>query len=324
MKKLGLLIAVLLLSWPLMAQRTWFVKQGLSGNGTSWEKPFGDLQDALKVAKKGDAIWVAAGKYLPSQENDRTESFKLKDGVTLLGGFAGYETHLDQRNHRVNLTILSGDIGEDTPIDNSYTVVYISNASSSTVLDGFVIADGEAKGGYGDIGDSLGCGAGIFIVGDGKESNPVIRNCRIVNNYAFYGGGIFNYAPNNGSVKPTIINTEFEMNIADLDGGAIYNYGMDGHSYPSIRDSRFVRNQANYGAVIYTEYPDCKFSPSMANCQFEYNVAYTRGAVFYDQFSPEGPCNTKIVASVYNENKASVGILAQESQKSSRDKAAYR
>jgi hypothetical protein len=62
----------------------------------------------------------------------------------------------------------------------------------------------------------------------------------------------------------------------------------------------------------------------MSNCQFEYNVAYTRGAVYYDQFSPEGPCNTKVVASVYNENKASVGTLAQESQQTSRDKAAYR
>jgi hypothetical protein len=323
-KKIGLIIAVLLLGWPLMAQRTWCVKQGLSGNGSSWEKAFGSVQDALEVAQKGDEIWVAAGKYLPTQDGDRSKSFVIKDGITLLGGFAGFETEADQRDYRVNLTVLSGDIGEASPMDNSYTVVYISNVSSATVIDGFVIADGEAKGGLGEVGDATGCGAGIFNVGDGQESNPVIKNCRVVNNYAFYGGGIFNYSPNNGTCKPTIIDTEFELNIADLDGGAIYNYGVDGHSYPTIRNSKFVRNQADYGAVIYTEYPDCQFTPNMSNCQFEYNVAYTRGAVYYDQFSPEGPCNTKVVASLYNENKASVGILAQESQQTSRDKAAYR
>ncbi len=307
-----------------MAHRTWFVKQGMSGNGTSWEKSFGDLQKALEVAGKGDSIWVARGKYTPTQGTNRAASFHIKDGITLIGGFAGYETHLDQRDYRTHLTVLSGEIGNDTPADNSYTVVTITNASSATVLDGFVIADGEAKGGVGKVGDASSCGGGIFNIGNGEGSNPVIKNCRIVNNYAFYGGGIFNYAPNNGHCKPTIINTEFELNVADLDGGAVYNYGVDGHSYPIIRKSKFVRNQANYGAVIYTEYPDCQFTPTMTNCQFEYNVAYTRGAVYFDQFSPEGPCNTKVVASIYTENKASVGILAQEDQKSTRAKAAYR
>jgi len=323
-KKLGLLIAVLLLGWPLMAQRTWFVKQGMSGNGASWESPFGNLQDALKAAEKGDAIWVAVGKYLPTKDDRREASFVIKDGIKLLGGFAGTETHPDQRNFRANLTILSGDIGAPTTEDNSFTVVYMANVGSSTVLDGFVIADGEAKGGRGDIGDAYSCGGGIFIKADGQESKPVIRNCRIVNNYAFYGGGMFNYAPNNGQCKPIIIDTEFELNVADLDGGAIYNDGQEGRSYPTIRRSKFVKNQADYGAVIYTEYFDCQYAPHMVNCQFENNLAYTRGAVYYDADSQDGPCSTNIVASIFAENKASVGILAQGQQKSARAKAAYR
>ncbi len=304
--------------------RIWFVKEGLSGNGGNWDKAFGNLQDALKVAKKDDEIWVAAGKYLPTQDNDRKARFHIKDGITVLGGFSGTETNPNQRNHRKNLTILSGDIGAETPLDNSFTVVYFSNVSSSTVLDGFVIADGEAKGGLSILGDPYDCGGGIFIEGNGQSSNPVIKNCRLVNNYAFYGGGIFSYPSNKGSCGPTIINTEFEMNMADLDGGAIYNYGLDGHSFPTIKNSRFIRNQANYGAVIFTKYSDCVDTPEMINCQFKYNVAYTRGPVYYDQFLTESSCNTKITASIYSENKSSLGLPEKEGKKAIRKRASYR
>jgi hypothetical protein len=303
--------------------RIWFVKEGMSGNGANWDMAFGHLQDALEVAEKDDEIWVAAGKYLPTKGKDRKASFHIKDGITLFGGFTGTETNPHQRNPRVNLTILSGDIGEETPLDNSFTVVYFSNVSSATVLDGFVIADGEAKGGLSVLGDAYDCGGGIFIEGNGQASNPVIRNCRIVNNYAYYGGGIFSYPSNKGICRPTIMNTEFEMNVADLDGGAIYNYGLDGYSITTIKDSRFIRNQANYGAVIFTKYSDCLDTPEMANCQFSHNIAYTRGAVHYDQFSSDSSCNTKITGSVYSDNKASLGVQEKESQASVRRKAAY-
>ncbi len=304
--------------------RIWFVKEGMSGNGGNWDMAFGQLQDALKVAKADDEIWVAAGKYLPTQGNDRKASFHIKDGITLFGGFSGTETNPDQRKPQVNLSILSGDIGKETPLDNSFTVVRFSNVSSATVLDGFVIADGEARGGLSVVGDPSDCGGGIFIEGNGKSCSPVIKNCRIVNNYAYYGAGIFNYPSNKGICRPTIINTEFELNVADLDGGAIYNYGLEGYSLTTIKDSRFIRNQANYGAVMFTKYSDCLDTPEMANCQFKNNLAYTRGPVHFDQYSSDKWCNTKITASVYSENKASLGFPEKESQKTVREKVPYR
>ena len=100
--------------------------------------------------------------------------------------------------------------------------------------------------------------------------------------------------------------------------------GLDGYSLTIIKNSRFIRNQANYGAVIFTRYSDCVDAPEMTNCQFSHNIAYTRGAVHFDQHSLGNSCSTKITASVYSENKSSLGIPKKESQKSDRKKASYR
>ncbi len=67
-----------------------------SNNGSNWENAFTDLQDALSAAVTGDEIWVADGVYKPG--SPRTNSFALKSGVALYGGFAGGETSRSIRN----------------------------------------------------------------------------------------------------------------------------------------------------------------------------------------------------------------------------------
>ncbi len=95
------------------------VTAGGTEDGTSWVDAFNDVQDALAVAQVGDEIWVARGTYTPDRgTGDRSTTFQLVSGVGLYGGFAGWETHREQRDPVINETILSGDLARnDGPRD---------------------------------------------------------------------------------------------------------------------------------------------------------------------------------------------------------------
>ena len=118
-----------------------FVDQAASegGDGTSWAQAFTELGDALEVVGASGAteIWVAAGTYTPThapvelyQSFDRSENadgscgdtsgtdfsderwntFLMRSGVAIYGGFAGTELERDERDWTANVTILSGDL----------------------------------------------------------------------------------------------------------------------------------------------------------------------------------------------------------------------
>ncbi len=151
------------------------------------------------------------------------------------------------------------------------------------------------------------CGAGIFNLAQGGSSSPTIKNCRFIDNHAFYGGAIFNHSTDNGICKPLIENCEFIRNVASLDGGAIYNSGKKGKAIPMIKNTFFKRNGANYGAVIFTDYADnCDQVPLLLNCTFIENAAFTRGKVHYDSYSTSF-CNTRLNRCVYENNSAGIG-----------------
>src|SRR5512143_2480360 len=131
-----------------------------ANNGTSWTDAYQSLQTALSHATSGKQIWVAKGTYKPSAGSQRAKSFALKDGVAIFGGFSGVETKLKQRRPSANRTILSGNIGiVGKRGDNSYHVVVAMAVSSSAVLDGFWISDGNANGGPSLCTDD--CGGGM-------------------------------------------------------------------------------------------------------------------------------------------------------------------
>src|SRR5262249_43945035 len=94
----------------------WYVNQNASGpvhDGTSWSTAFTDLQAALAAAQSGSEIWVAKGRYIPSQPGDVNTSFVLRSGAAVYGGFAGSEVNRADRDWKLNETILSGDLNGD-------------------------------------------------------------------------------------------------------------------------------------------------------------------------------------------------------------------
>lgn len=187
--------------------------------GTSWTNAYRDPQAALFTASNDGAaaneIWIATGTYRPAGPGgNRNATFKLVEGVSLYGGFAGTEINRDQRDPVANPTTLSGDLdGDDTPAggnrgDNSYHVVTSDGTIASATLDGLTISGGNAD----DTGDAT-YGAGLFNDG----GSPTISACWFRSNTATYGGAVFSL----GAGDVTLLNCAFGGNAADF-GGAVF------------------------------------------------------------------------------------------------------
>ena len=114
------------------------------GDGSSRLTPLNDLQAALLLATSGSEIHVAQGTYKPTAWSDRSVSFDLTSGVSVLGGYAGFgAANPDTRDVSAYLTTLSGDIGAaGNSTDNSYHIVAASNLASPATLDGFTLTLG--------------------------------------------------------------------------------------------------------------------------------------------------------------------------------------
>jgi parallel beta-helix repeat protein len=269
-----------------------------SGDGSSWTDAFVDLQDALDAAVNSPGIvgeiWVAAGTYGPDRgTKDRSLSFQLVDGVGLYGGFAGDESYRQQRNPRVNITTLSGDLNNDdgegfsNRNDNSRHVVNGSGTHGTAIIDGFTITGGNA-----DAGSEDSMGGGMYIPG----ASPSVRNCIFRSNSAQFGGGVYSFEAEpalsnctftgnsadygagiyTNSSDSTMINCEFTGNEAKLAGGAdgssaggIYNFFSD----LILTDCVFSGNSADYGAGIYND----GSSLTLTNCEFTGNEAKLAG-----------------------------------------------
>ena len=231
-----------------------------SGDGSSWDNAFTSLQLALASANSGDEIWVAQGVYKPGE--NRTDSFQLKDGVTVYGGFAGGETSLEQRDIKNNVTYLSGDIGaERNNSDNSYTVVKLSSGSTAT-LDGFTIQDGNSN-------DD---GGGVYNDGNLTLKNVAVR----YNQAADDGGGI----RNNGTI--TIIDSEITYNTSigtsnTSGGGGLINTGNSA----TIINTTFSNNYANNGGAIRND-----TNLTLINSNLSNNTAYESGGGLVNTINP--------------------------------------
>lgn len=268
----------LLASTCFFAQaKRWYVDStAISSNnydGSSWQRAFPDLQQALQVAKAGDSIWVAKGTYYPTSGLDQKASFKVPNGVILMGGFKGLENRLEQRDWQANPSVLSGNIGnKNSDTDNTYHVMELISVDSSSLIDGFWIEHGVST----TPGNNLSYrGGGIMIMANSSLfiSNPRIGNCVFQYNSAIRGGAI-SITAGNRIGRLEMYNCTFYNNTASL-GGAIFIESIDLDGSFELNNCTFKTNQASQqGPCIYSYWNG---NLTIRNCTFEENESQRGG-----------------------------------------------
>lgn len=237
---------------------------GPTHDGTSWNSAYLDLQLALAAATAGDEIWVADGTYFPSAADDLSASFQLKNGVVILGGFAGSgAADPDDRDISTYLTVLSGNIGEkQNSEDNSLHIVVGSNTDQTAVLDGFTITEGNSSFGS--------TGAGMYNV----AGSPTLRYCTFKGLIGSSAAAIYN-----SNSSPSLFRCDFIGNSATF-GGAISNW----NSTSVLVECTFIGNSAKYGAggAISNQ----SSNVTLTDCTFRENVGGTGGAIKNQSSSP--------------------------------------
>ncbi|MFT3753969.1 MAG: choice-of-anchor Q domain-containing protein [Paludibacter sp.] len=266
----------------------WYVTPTGAGalDGTSWANATSDLQLIINNSNSGDEIWVAAGTYKPNRRadalgtittNNRYNSFVLKSGVKIYGGFAGAETLLTQRNWVTNVTTLSGDLGTTGATnDNSYHVVISSGAAGTAELNGFTVTAGNANTFWESItvnGISVNSGNGGGIIC--HNSSPAVVNSTVISCLAAYGGGIYN-----ADSSPAL--TEVSINLSSSRcGGGIFNTA----SSPILSNCTISSNNATeHGGGMYNI---SSSSAVLSNVVINSNTAtYTGGGMYNESSSP--------------------------------------
>lgn len=296
---------------PVAAGRIRYVRQGGTGDGTSWTNASGDIQrmiDELADNNPGGQpgeVWIAKGEYEPQTQlisnASYSASFRMRDGISVYGGFAGGEASKTERTmkqkapgeevmpwefehttvlkaayyDRKNLT-LNGN--KWTLTSDSRHVVWFAPMQDEdpftqvTTLDGVTIMGGYAQGGTGLDDFYTDRGAGVYMDGE----NAYLTNCTVTeNNATGNGGGVY---LRNGRVQSSLIYN----NNSDQNGGGVY---VDDQGL--VHRSMLANNSARNGAGVYLDNSDeAQLLPDylmLSTCVVSNNTASGNGAVYCNQ-----------------------------------------
>lgn len=294
----------------LPASRIRYVKPTATGkgDGSSWENASADLQKMIDELADNNPqnqtgeVWVAAGTYTPQSQlisgTGYSASFRMRDGISVYGGFAGTETSKFDREKGT----MPWDFTYPTVLEAAYYshddfkwtdkkwtltsdsrhVVWFapmpgeSAFTNVTTLDGVTIQGGYAQGGTGLDDFKTDRGGGVYMDG----ANAYLSNCIVKENYATgNGGGVY--------LKDGRVMTSFIYNNnADADGGAVYvdDAGL-------VLRSMLSNNSAHNGAGAYlhngtgndetgNDHPEFLI---LSTCVVSNNTMTGNGAVYCDK-----------------------------------------
>ena len=318
-----------------------YVNQDISlatGNnsGNSWVNAVPELAFSMISAHYDTTIkeiWASQGEYSPSMYHNAyrdyvrnpyppafsniilAQAFILPENVKIYGGFSGNgtETDISQRNWEIYPTVLNGNFPlNQTEMEAGLHVVVSVGNTAASVLDGFIITDGQLENpnysyewnlwrsnGIWDTSHitpitTIYCGSGIYnqnssavyrnliIEGNAQAhrgsgmyneySFPLLENVTISGNKAVEGGGLCNI------YSAPIINQSLIANntvIGDrCKGAGMYSF----HSAPRISQTRFQGNTAinGMGGGLYSE----QSSPFLYKTTITKNTALRGGGLF--------------------------------------------
>ena len=145
-----------------------------AGDCSAWADAC-SLQTALAAAAAPAEIWVKEGVHKPTEQaGDVQKHFSLHSGVEIYGGFAGVETARDQRDWKINLTILSGDIeGDDVNTDGNFIVEDVDEIVGTNTGNSLCNGCTSILDGLDHSGSALSySGAGIYLDNGSKRCLP--------------------------------------------------------------------------------------------------------------------------------------------------------
>lgn len=294
----------------LPASRIRYVKPNATGDGTSWDNASGDLQKMIDELAENNPqnqtgeVWVAAGTYVPNVQiisnSTYSASFRMRDGISVYGGFEGTETSRRERAKGTmpwmftNRTVLQGSYYTPSATEwnesshkwgvnsDSRHVVFFAPLPSEgktsfdniTTLNGVTIQGGYAQGGTGATDFLTDRGAGVYMV-----ANAYLNECIVTENLSTgNGGGVYLHGGR-------VINSLVYNNSSDSDGGGIYveNAGL-------VLASMVSNNSASNGAGVYMDHTgvwnDGVSHPEymiLSTSVVSNNTSRQNGAVYCDQ-----------------------------------------
>ncbi|MEM9836106.1 MAG: right-handed parallel beta-helix repeat-containing protein [Bacteroidota bacterium] len=266
MKQLLPIFVLLFFTNPFLRAQTIYVNGSASGNndGGSWTDAFTTLDGALAAANSGDAIWLAAGTYVPDS------TFTLSTDVRILGGFAGTETGADQADPATNLTVLSGDKDGDDIAgefnmnrgDNGRIMFIPDSLSGTVVLSGLNFRGGQTE--ETPEGEFIDDYSGGAILAYGQTE---ITACNFVENVADFGAGVAFLGA--GAAGSTLSDISADDNLV-YSLGVVYSINSGSIT---VRRSSFNGNTMNRGCIYATSSDGI----TVDSCTFTGNSAFQRG-----------------------------------------------